>query len=591
MTNVSQPVLAEAADMLSDQLRMLLTRLGAALRPESDRLESRYVERLRTLGFDLRQRRALAALTVGAAARFLGRRRPPAEFFEQVEYNGRRLAKLNLSPAAIVSALAEYDKLLEPVLEQRLPAECGNFQWVRDQLQFCVLLTLNNAYYHVREAETQAFYEMFWAELQAQNLDDLLRRFLAILARFSKADEGRLYLIDTAGRLVERAAFGEGGPPAKTEALKESARLRKQLERPKHGGPRSGWVLEREWGRKSRGGYRRCWSVPLVAGGRLAGVMQFAFLREYDWLPREHDLLTAAAERCMMAAEKAKLLEDLAAQERQIRQLAENLMHVEEAERRRISHELHDQTGQDLLWIRLQMEMMERDLPPGDEQWRERLATVRDMTERTIVEIRRLIAALSPAVLEQLGLAPALRQMVNRFRMAHPVTVKLQIGRLEPLSKQLETIGYRLVQECLNNVAKHSSCEEVNISVQTDDGILRLLVEDDGVGFHVEDRVLNPDSFGLAGIRERVTLLGGQCRIESTPRQPRSRKRSGTRVIVELPVTGGSSALEVANAGRGITAAAMIPSEDRPPAGESVFRPARGRKTGDRAGVGNAVGR
>ncbi|MEZ5354772.1 MAG: GAF domain-containing sensor histidine kinase [Bryobacteraceae bacterium] len=622
MKNVSQPVLAEAADILSDQLRALLSRLGLVLRPESDRLEKRFTERLRRMGFDIRQRRALAALTAGAAAQFLGHRRPPSEFFEQVEYNGRRLAKLNLSPVAIVSALSEYDKLLEPVLKRRLPAEHGNFQWVREQLQFCVLLTLNNAYYHVRETETQAFYEMFWAELQSRNLDDLLGRFLAILARFSKADEARLYLVDDDGALVPKAAFGgepgsgdrPGGkartrkkpadalPPA---VVKDTARLRRLLARPRQQRPQAaGWVLDPDWQRQGRAGFARCWSVPMISNGGVAGVMQFAFRREYEWLPREQDLLTAAAERCMMAAEKAKLLEDLAAQQQQIRRLAENLMHVEEAERRRISHELHDQTGQDLLWIRLQMEMIERDLPDGDATLRPRLAEVRDMTERTIVEIRRLIAALSPAVLEQLGLAPALRQMVNRFRLAHPAAVMLDAGTLAPLSKQLETIAYRLVQECLNNAAKHSSCENVNISVRTDDGVLRLIVEDDGIGFRVEDRLATPGSFGLAGIRERVALSGGTCRIESTPAaNPRQRripkpgmqsqakiadgmrakalrsanfqdldkvrpvggpsgKRPGTRIVVELPISGN---LEMRTAGRnspeprGLAAAGIRP--------------------------------
>ncbi len=584
MKNVSKPVLAEAADILSDQLRTLLSRLGKVLRPESDRLEARYLRRLSRSGFDIRQRRALAALTVGSAARFLGRGRPPAEFFEQVEYNGRRLAKLNLSPAAIVSALGEYDRLLEPVLKRLLPAEHGNFRWVREQLQFCVLLTLNNAYYHVRETETQAFYEMFWAELQARNLDDLLTRFLAILARFSKADEARLFLVDENGGFAPRAAFGSAGLPdhlptaarkgranqTKTKApptQKDHTKLKRLLSRARQQKPEStAWVLDEGWRKRGKNGYARCWSVPMISGGKIAGVMQFAFRREYEWLPREQDLLTAAAERCMMAAEKAKLLEDLAAQERQIRRLAENLMHVEEAERRRISHELHDQTGQDLLWIRLQMEMIERDLPDSEGKWKPRLAEVRDMTERTIIEIRRLIAALSPAVLEQLGLAPALRQMVNRFRLAHPAQAHLEVGPLEPLSKQLETIAYRLVQECLNNVTKHSSCEEVNISVHSDDGNLRLIVEDDGVGFHVEERSSNPGSFGLAGIEERVALLGGWCRIESTPAGgtkhagfkkkalpadgravSRKRLRSGTKVTVELPIVSASE-LEKANA-------------------------------------------
>jgi signal transduction histidine kinase len=264
----------------------------------------------------------------------------------------------------------------------------------------------------------------------------------------------------------------------------------------------------------------------MISHDRLAGVIQFAFRQEYRWLPREQDLLTAAAERCMLAADKAQLLESLAAQERQIRRLAEGMMHVEEAERRRISRELHDQTGQDLLYIRLQMEMLERDLPEQESPWRMRLAEVRDMTERTIVEIRRLIGALSPAVLEQLGLAPAIRQLVTRFRSNHKGRVRMQLSRLEAMPKQIEVVCYRLIQECLNNTAKHSGAENINLSVQTVDGVVRLIVEDDGVGFDVEAALTKPGSFGLAGIQERVALLGGQCSIRSVPRQPEDGRES-----------------------------------------------------------------
>ena len=113
------------------------------------------------MGFEPQQRTALAAITPGAAARVLTRDLPALKFIEQVEYNGRRLAKLNLPPSAILEALQEYDRLLAPALEELIPDEHANFQWVRDQLHFCVILTLNNAYYQVREAETQAFYERF----------------------------------------------------------------------------------------------------------------------------------------------------------------------------------------------------------------------------------------------------------------------------------------------------------------------------------------------------------------------------------------------------------------------------------------------
>lgn len=529
------PVLAEAADVLSDQLRILLKKLSKALLPESAGLESAFLAWLRRQRFNVVQRKALCELTLGAAARVLSKRgTSPSDFFESVEYHGRRLAKLNLPPNVVVSALAEYDALLSPVLKRLLPAEYGNFQWVREQLQFCVMLTLNNAYYHVREAETQAFYEMFWAELEAASLDDLLGRFLAILARFSRADQAALYLVEQdAMRCRARVGATRGA-----EDIKVTATQLRQLAAPRSvAAETSNLSLDRRW----RETFATCWSVPMLQRGSLAGVVQFAFPKRFDWLPRERELLMAAAERCMRAAEKARMVENLAEKERTIRKLAESMMHVEEVERRRISRELHDQTGQDLLWIRLQMEMLEKELPDGGGQWRSRVGQLRDMTERTIVEVRRLIGALSPAVLEQLGLAAALRQLANRFRMSHPARVRVAIGPLEPLPKQLEMIAYRIVQECLNNISKHSSCKAVNISMETADGLLRLSVQDDGVGFDVETTLRQPGGFGLSGIRERVALLGGTFDIRSRagkPGQVASRRRSGsgTEIRVSLPI-------------------------------------------------------
>jgi signal transduction histidine kinase len=140
---------------------------------------------------------------------------------------------------------------------------------------------------------------------------------------------------------------------------------------------------------------------------------------------------------------------------------------------------------------------------------------VREVTERTILEIRRLIAALSPAVLEQLGLGAALRQLVSRFSRLSTARVKLSLSRMGKIPKKTEVIVYRLVQECMNNVAKHSQAAHVNISLETADGHLRLNVEDDGIGFEVEEALSRRDSFGLAGLRERVALLSGKFYIES----------------------------------------------------------------------------
>lgn len=502
--------------------------MARLLSPHSDQVERKFLRRLRELGFEPKQRAALAEITPGAAARILSRNHPPLRFIEQVEYSGRRLAKLNLPPSAILAALQEYDRLLAPILES-FPDGHSNFQWVRDQLHFCVVLTLNNAYYQVREAETQAFYELFRIELESRNLEELLDRFLESLIHVCHADSGRLYLLsEDASAWVLKA----GAPNPAVFSVENRPGLIKRLSRPRQlngNGASAGLLLDPDWHTR----FDSCWSIPLATDGRTAGVMQFGFSRSYEWLPREQELLEAAAERCLMAAEKARLMEDLAQREEQVRRLAEHMLHVEEIERRRISRELHDEAGQSLLCIRLQIEMIEQALPERESEWREKLREARDLTERTILEMRRLIAALSPAVLEQLGLGAALRQLVNRFQRLHPsCRVKLQLSRMGDLPHQLEIISYRLVQECFNNIGKHSEATVVNVSLISADETLKLVVEDNGVGFSVEEAVARRDSFGLSGMRERVALLGGRFQVESRT----TGSKTGTKISIELPI-------------------------------------------------------
>ena len=535
------PELADAADVLSDQLRVHLQRLAVCLLPHAEGLERRFAARLKKLGFEPKIRSALTSLTPGAAAVILGSGGAPLKFIEQVEYNGRRLAKLNISPSSIIEALQEYDGLLTPTLKKLLPGEHANFQWVREQLHFCVILTLNNAYYQVREAETQAFYELFRVELESRNLDELLRRFLQTLVQVCRADAGQLYLLnDMRNSWMLHASATSGGRMLKAgHRLTASAARVRLLERPRQIDPASSdvrFLLDDGWAKK----YKSCWSVPLSTNGHAEGVMQFGFTRTWEWLPREQDLLAAAAERCLMAAEKARLMEDLAAREDQVRQLAEHMLHVEEMERRRISRELHDEAGQSLLCIRLQMELLEHSIPGENAEWLARLREAREMTEHTILEMRRLIAALSPAVLEQLGLGAALRQLVNRFRRLHPCRVKLHLSRLGPIPQKTEIILYRLVQECCNNIGKHSSATNVNISASSADGLVRLTVEDDGVGFNVDEALARRDSFGLSGMRERVALLGGRFEVKSWPSAANGadgkRPNKGTKISITLPL-------------------------------------------------------
>ncbi len=527
-TGQLSPELADAADVLSDQLRVHLQRLAVLLEPHAHKIERRFLDRLRKIGFEPQQRAALSAITTGAAAAILAAGHPPLKFIEQVEYNGRRLAKMNLPPSAILEALEEYDQVLTPTLRALIPEEDANFQWVREQLHFCVILTLNNAYYQVREAETQAFYELFRIEMEAHNLEELLRRFLESLVHVCRADAGRLYMLNEKGTAWDLRA---SCPKLEPSSQPNQAGLIKKLSKPRYlngTGNSAGLLLDGSWQDR----FTSCWSIPLAAAGRTAGVMQFGFSKSYEWLPREQELLAAAAERCLMAAEKQRLMEDLAQREEQVRRLAEHMLHVEEMERRRISRELHDEAGQSLLCIRLQMELLEQDLPEGAGEWKTKLREARDLTERTILEMRRLIAALSPAVLEQLGLGAALRQLVNRFQRLHPCRVRLQLSKMGALPQQIEIIAYRLVQECFNNIGKHSEASHVNISLTSADGMLKLSVEDNGVGFHVDEALAKRESFGMSGMRERVALLEGKFSVESRMEGP----KTGTKISIELPI-------------------------------------------------------
>jgi two-component system, NarL family, sensor histidine kinase DegS len=194
---------------------------------------------------------------------------------------------------------------------------------------------------------------------------------------------------------------------------------------------------------------------------------------------------------------------------------------------------------QSLAVIRLQMEMIEQSMPADAADWRERLAEARDITETTILHVRRLIADLSPAVLEQLGLAAGLRQLVNRFRRTYPCSVRVHLGKLPQLDSDFQIVVYRLAQECLNNISKHSEAKHVNISVTIADRVLRLRVEDDGVGFHVDEGLSRKQCFGLIGMRERAALLGGSCQIRTTRTPPDSKaraKKQGTEIDIRLPI-------------------------------------------------------
>ena len=354
----------------------------------------------------------------------------------------------------------------------------------------------------MREGETQAFYGLFRAETEARDAEELLEGAVAVLTRALGAQAGRL----AEAAAVDRALLRRLGRPRYIERRGEDLILDPAL----------------------RGRYASYWSVPFKSGGRVGAVAQFAFAKPYPWLPRELQLLEAAAERCLAALERRRLVADLAAREAEVRRLAADLIAVEEGERRRISRELHDEAGQSLMLLRLELEKLERAAP--DRAQARRLAEVRGIAERTIAEIRRTIAALCPAVLEQMGLIAAVRHLAAWLEKTAGVRTRVRVNLAQGrLAGQVETVVYRLAQECSSNIARHARARHVNLWLEASDRWVELRVCDDGLGFDVEAALRKRESFGLTGMRERVAVLRGTLKVESEPGR-------GSTITARLPL-------------------------------------------------------
>lgn len=213
--------------------------------------------------------------------------------------------------------------------------------------------------------------------------------------------------------------------------------------------------------------------------------------------------------------------------QREVRRLEAAARRAEEQERRRIGRELHDEAGQSLLLLRLQLEMLERTAPAS---LATQLAEARLGVESIIGELRRIVAALSPAVLERLGLEAAIHHLAARFHQEGKIGIRLRISpQAGGLPMETQEVVYRVAQEALQNVAKHASARTVNLSLGAADKSVRLRISDNGVGFDTELASRQAMCFGLAGMRQRAELLGGRLMVQSAPGK-------GTAIMLELPV-------------------------------------------------------
>jgi signal transduction histidine kinase len=202
---------------------------------------------------------------------------------------------------------------------------------------------------------------------------------------------------------------------------------------------------------------------------------------------------------------------------------------AQEDERKRIARELHDETTQSLAVLLMGLEAAGQALRGGKVP---RLDEVKAVAVRTLEDVHRLILDLRPSVLDDLGLFSAIRWYADRVLESRGISARCEFGEMErPIPPEMETALFRICQEAMSNVGRHSQATAVLVQVAPEGDGVRVEIEDDGKGFDVEaaQRREGRRPWGLLGIRERAGILGGTATIESAPGQ-------GTRVLVHIPL-------------------------------------------------------
>lgn len=208
--------------------------------------------------------------------------------------------------------------------------------------------------------------------------------------------------------------------------------------------------------------------------------------------------------------------------------LSRRLVEIQEAERREIARELHDEIGQALTGIKLLLGMGVRNLP---EKSQSSLDEAQSLVVELMEQVRQMSLDLRPAMLDDLGLVPALLWHFGRYQKQTGVRVIFKQSEVNHrFDPNVETAAYRIIQEALTNVARYAKTDQVMVQLWVSDHALFLQIEDYGVGFDLESKLTAAATNGLSGMRERAVLLGGKLIITSSP-------GNGTQIAADLPVS------------------------------------------------------
>jgi signal transduction histidine kinase len=261
------------------------------------------------------------------------------------------------------------------------------------------------------------------------------------------------------------------------------------------------------------------YNVPLIAHDKLVGSLSLGSDSLDSYSPATLKMVREVADPLAIAIQQARLFADVEAARERLQLLSQRLVEAQETERRHLARELHDEIGQSLTVIKINLESLQRDA--SNAAIAPRLQHSIDIVQHTLQQVRELSLDLRPALLDDLGLVATLRWYLDRQTQWNDLAVYFVAQPPDlTLPNDLETVCFRIVQEAMTNIIRHAQAQHVTVTLALRGATLLLMIEDDGVGFDVSsmlERVAHGESFGLSGMQERALLRDGQLTVDSAP--------------------------------------------------------------------------
>jgi len=271
--------------------------------------------------------------------------------------------------------------------------------------------------------------------------------------------------------------------------------------------------------------------LPILRGDQVVAALILVGQARDPFTALDDKFLLALGQQVGAALENADLYSRLEARTVELARLSARMVEQHEEERRRLSRELHDETAQVFSAVKMELGVLREKVQPEQAA---RLGHVLELIDTGIRSIRSVTNDLRPSLLDDLGLLPALRSLVADFSQRSGIRASLaEPAVMPPLSREAELALFRALQEALSNVLRHAGARSVDVGISLEDGAVLLRVADDGRGppdYMVPERLEQTGHMGLAGMRERITALGGTVQF-------RRRDYAGAQLEVIVPTT------------------------------------------------------